>query len=421
MTLELSLDNSIKNSATDKKTKTTLIKSLKNTIVGNPLKIAAYTTLLFLSTVNATSRYSDGFFNIDFLEKPQIVKTQSSSKHRISQSNKFSINLETILSNPISTISSGITDIISKTKITTEKSIDKLIEINKQKSNEKQEQYIEIDEKLPKKHKITSVEGQFYRTARWDEYITKAEKKYGTEEGLIAGLIMAESRGDPLALNGTRDGGAGLGMIMPGVALSYGFIVLDDCTSVTANFNHGKKLSETLKEYNYDYEKLKIIDERFNIEKSVDLMGQILFKLNRKYGNSNDSLSAYNRGRPAKYPEQTNHVIRVRLSQIFYLEQKQKMGIEIDTEHLNNLKQKAGHYFKIVDKNQQYSTFEYCVNYGDNIGEIAESFNVWDMRNGNKYSNISEENIVDIENNNIQPEIFPNQKIRFEARINQNI
>ena len=197
--------------------------------------------------------------------------------------------------------------------------------------------YLNVDNNLSSKYSRHTFKGMFYRTARWDRLICETEKKYELEEGILAGLIMRESRGDPLALNNLRDGGAGLCMLQPGIAKFYGGKVLNNNGSVNANFKHGDKLYSLVREYGFDYESLKVVDHRFDAEKNIDIAAQFLFDLSKRYNNWDDVLSAYNRGTPAKNPKRTRHVEAVRDYQIYYLNEKKKLGKYVNDELLFNL------------------------------------------------------------------------------------
>jgi len=167
--------------------------------------------------------------------------------------------------------------------------------------------------------------GRFYRTYRWKSIIENVEKKYGLEKGILAGLIMRESGGNPLMLNAGDDGGAGGFQFQPGTAKAYDLKTFDGSESIGRDRNHGEKLRRLAEENSYDYETLAQLDERFDIIKSADAAGRYLKALEDKHGSIVKAVSAYNRGTPAKDPESTAHVKGVLKYQKFYLEQAENM------------------------------------------------------------------------------------------------
>ena len=174
----------------------------------------------------------------------------------------------------------------------------------------------------PKNKEITSpkktIEGKFDRAYRWDKTIDEVEAKYKIEKGLLGGLIMRESYGNPLELNETNDGGAGLMMFQPGTAKQYGLKVYGNSSRTGRDINHGKELRNLVKRHNYDYHMLSKLDHRFNVEKSIDAGGKFLSDLKKRHGCWDKALSAYNQGRPAPNPKKTKHVSQVRKYQEYY-------------------------------------------------------------------------------------------------------
>lgn len=177
----------------------------------------------------------------------------------------------------------------------------------------------------------STTHGRFQRTYRWDNVLDKTEEKYDIPEGILKGLAMQESYGDPLRLNEGDDGGAGLFMLMPGTAIELGLKVHDDAKSTGKDKGHGNELKELMSKNNYDYGKMAKIDERFDVNKAADAAARYLVKAYKKYNSWDKALSAYNRGpnNVAKNPLQTPHVQRVREFQEYY----NKLDIEeVNTE-----------------------------------------------------------------------------------------
>jgi soluble lytic murein transglycosylase-like protein len=160
--------------------------------------------------------------------------------------------------------------------------------------------------------------GRFLRTRRWHSAIKKSEEKYNIESCLLAGLVMQESMGNPLQLNFSGDGGAGLMMFQPGTADEYNLRVIGNSKATGRDHTHGQLLKELVKTNKLDYNKLSVIDERFHIEKSIQAGARFLSKLYKKYGSWDMAISAYNRGTPAAFPQSTTHVRMVRHFQRYY-------------------------------------------------------------------------------------------------------
>jgi hypothetical protein len=166
---------------------------------------------------------------------------------------------------------------------------------------------------------IRSPIGKFYRTYRWNDALTKTERKYHIQPGLLSGLVMTESMGNPLQLNYTNGGDAGLMQFMPGTAQQCGLKTYGDSNKTGTDRYHGRRLQSLVKSMEYDYDKLSKIDERFDVSKSIDAGGRYLSDLYKKYGDWNLAISAWNRGKPASDPTCTNHVKATRYNQQYYL------------------------------------------------------------------------------------------------------
>ena len=95
---------------------------------------------------------------------------------------------------------------------------------------------------------------------------------------------MRESYGDPLRLNESRDGGAGLFMFQPRTAKHYGLKIHGTSERSSADRGHGEDLHKLVEENNYDYSKLAVIDERFDVKKSAEAAARYLKDDYKKYG-----------------------------------------------------------------------------------------------------------------------------------------
>lgn len=176
------------------------------------------------------------------------------------------------------------------------------------------------NEKIPKSitESDKTIQGKFERTYRWDKILDKAEEKYRIEKGLLKALVMRESYGDPLRLNESGDGGAGLCMFQPGTAEYCGLKIYGNSDNLAVDKEHGKELKKLTKKHKNNYSELAKLDERFDVYKSSDAAGKFLGKLYKSYGSWDRALSAYNRGQPAKNSSSTAHVKSIREYQIYY-------------------------------------------------------------------------------------------------------
>lgn len=162
--------------------------------------------------------------------------------------------------------------------------------------------------KNPRAHSRDSMEGRFLRTYRWDNTIRREERRHGIPEGLLAGLAMQESRGDPLAINdlgnGRSDGGAGLFQIQPGNAQHAGLNIYGTSRATGRDLNHGNDLLALRREKNRDYKALSQMDDRFNIDYATEAAANILTEKHRRAirdGHRGDdawrtAVTSYNRG-----------------------------------------------------------------------------------------------------------------------------
>jgi len=162
--------------------------------------------------------------------------------------------------------------------------------------------------------------GRFERTYRWDDKIDKAEKSRGIPKGLLAGLIMVEGGGDPIMLNGTNDGGAGLMQFQPGTAQAHGLKTYGTSKATGKDIIHGRKLRRFVEINKSNYDKLTSKDDRFNVKKSINAGADHLGHLYRTYKTWDNALSAYNNGTPVRNARNTKHVKKSRQYQKYYVQ-----------------------------------------------------------------------------------------------------
>jgi hypothetical protein len=161
-------------------------------------------------------------------------------------------------------------------------------------------------------------QGRFQRTYRWDETLDQVEKKYDIPKGLLKGLAMRESYGDPLKLNSGKDGGAGLYMFSPGTGYAYGLKVSGNPKNTGVDKKNGERLRKLIAINKNDYKKMGKIDERFDVRKSSEAAAQYLKHEYDKYHSWDKALSAYNQGKPAPNAKDTKHVKAVTEYQKYY-------------------------------------------------------------------------------------------------------
>lgn len=288
--------------------------------------------------------------------------------------------------------------------------------------------HADVSNKISGLEKITrnSIKGKALRTYRWDNILTKAEQKYKIPAGLLKGLVMRESRGDPLALNDSLDGGAGLYQFQPGVARSYGLKVLDDCRSTSADYAHGKKLRKFLRSVHYNYDRARAVDERFDVIKSTDAAARFLKRLYKRHGSWAKALSAYNRGRPARNPFRTRHVRGVYASRNYYLKHvkgkhsvmkkraEQKRPKKYKQRPVRNMCDR----FHFVTFRGGMAVWKTRVMHGEYPYALARKFNKWDEKYaGNRYRHVKHTNIVGVSGRYIPPDKYtPGMYVYIKAR-----
>ncbi len=194
----------------------------------------------------------------------------------------------------------------------------------KEKRSSVPEKNVEVENTVKVVSPYSTTQGRFERTYRWDKILDEVEEKYEIPKGILKGLAMQESYGDPLRLNvgknGTGDGGAGLFMFQPRTARAYGLKVYGNSNKSSADTIHGIQLKELVKKYNYDYGKLAEIDERFDVRKSAEATAKYLRDDFKRYKSWDKALSAYNQGKPAPNAGETKHVMAVNNYKEYYNE-----------------------------------------------------------------------------------------------------
>lgn len=118
-----------------------------------------------------------------------------------------------------------------------------------------------------------SLNGRIQRTIRWKPFTDAVEKRYGIPEGVLLGLIMQESYGDPLQPNASDDGGIGLVHTQGTTARKLGLKIYGTSTSAADN-NHGKSLAAMFQRCNYDFSCVSKSDDRAHPLKNLDAIAR---------------------------------------------------------------------------------------------------------------------------------------------------
>ncbi len=268
-----------------------------------------------------------------------------------------------------------------------------------------------------------TTEGKFLRTYRWDNVISRVEELHGMPKGCLAGLAMVEGRGDPVSLNSTDDGGAGLYNCMPGTASDYGLKTFDGCMSTSADKKHGKGLRELVKKHNYNLGRLSRLDERFDWRKSTYAMGRMLADLRSRYGSWEKAVSAFNQGTPAGNPGATQHVRYWKKYMDYYSERKEQVrstgSFKMPGIHQNpREEQKDPYEEQMIFKGEvapSTDVFRYIVRPGENAYVLAERFDLWDDNSRDKYENLTYRDVKDHLGNFVGDRIMPNQPVYIIA------
>ena len=141
------------------------------------------------------------------------------------------------------------------------------------------------------------IEGKYLKTLKYAADINSAEKEYGIPSGLLAGLVMHESGGNPRAVS--RVGAGGLTQLMPATAKELGAKVWwygsEDKLPVKS-VAYGDSLSALVKMYKKNSKELAKMDERFNPRKNIYEGAEYFRRLYNQLGDWDLALKAYNVG-----------------------------------------------------------------------------------------------------------------------------
>jgi hypothetical protein len=147
------------------------------------------------------------------------------------------------------------------------------------------------------KYGASTHEGKILRTLRYKNITDAVEERYNLPPGVLLAMIMEESTGVDLLPNARGDGGFGLSHMQGSVAREYGLKTFDNCNSLVCGpkkgsdgklrivgckdsdghyKNHGKALSDFMKNHADDRKTLVEADERLHILLNIDAAGRML-------------------------------------------------------------------------------------------------------------------------------------------------
>ena len=117
--------------------------------------------------------------------------------------------------------------------------------------------------------------GKVLRALRFKNITDAIEERYNLPSGILLAMIMQESSGEPLLLNGRDDGGAGLSHMQPAVAQDFSLKTLNDASGLV-NEAHGKELRYLVSNIPRYIAPLMMLDDRLNWLKNLDGVGRML-------------------------------------------------------------------------------------------------------------------------------------------------
>lgn len=125
--------------------------------------------------------------------------------------------------------------------------------------------------------------GDIQRTYRWKPVIEAVEKKYGIPSGVLAGIVMEESYGDPLQPNATDDGGIGLIHTQGTTAKILGLEIYGDSHN-DHDPKHGRQLNRMFDDCGYVVECVAEQDDRAHPLKNLDAIARYMLQGYKAHG-----------------------------------------------------------------------------------------------------------------------------------------
>ncbi len=113
------------------------------------------------------------------------------------------------------------------------------------------------------------------RTERWMNIINAVSKKHNVPADILKGLIMWESKGEPLMGNWTQDGGFGLVHFQPSTAQVYGMHPFARSNKIIDE-SHARKLEDMVRYCDYELKCVQMFDDRAHPIKNLDAAARYL-------------------------------------------------------------------------------------------------------------------------------------------------
>jgi hypothetical protein len=170
--------------------------------------------------------------------------------------------------------------------------------------------------------------GRLQRTKRWDPLIDAVEDRYRIPDGLLAGVIMEESCGDPVQPNATGDGGLGLAHFQPPTARHYGLHVYGATNGRSRDPSNGRAIRRLIRNCAGSVPCISEKDDRAHLLRNLDAIARLIVDGKRRHGSWDLGVRTIN-----WYG--TNYVGRVRQWQSVYNSNQWNAQAEADFNRRN--------------------------------------------------------------------------------------
>lgn len=117
--------------------------------------------------------------------------------------------------------------------------------------------------------------GSILRALRFQNITEKLEKKYHLPQNFLLAMVIQETGGADMLLNGLDDGGAGICHMQGSTASEFGLSTYEQCDKLRCK-EHGKELRSIISKHKYDRRKLIEYDDRFHPIYNLDAAARML-------------------------------------------------------------------------------------------------------------------------------------------------